>query len=201
MSTHEEMGATDRHDPLIGWRLWRMGEGELRSWGLRHVWAPGPNQAVCLARIGREASHRAPGEGCSCGFWALFGPIGCLRLAGDVQAGDAVVLGLIRSWGEIALHGSEGFRAEHASAACLFTDPISVPETYPRWAGNGMLGVPPPPPRAGTQRADLLRLAAARYAVPLVSLRDAAEHGVLEELGADPGVMASVEAWMGGRFE
>jgi hypothetical protein len=188
-------------EPIVGWRLWRLGEGELRSWGLNYGWVPGVNDARCLAPLGRFALHRAPGEGCSCGFWGLFGPVGCLQLVHDLYGSETIVLGLMRAWGEIAVHGREGFRAQHAAVACLFSDgiPLVVPDARHHPVGPTGLPAPSCPDAVPGPRDQVLRPVADRFGVPLLAMRAAAEHGVLEELGADGQAMHAVDTWMADR--
>jgi hypothetical protein len=114
-------------------------------------------------------------------------------------------VGLIRGWGEVALHGSEGFRAAKASIACLLTDwPWDAPRALPegRLAGRWRprlrralqyLSSPPPPE---PWHAHMLREAAALYGVPLVSLEESLRIGLLEELGLDEPMRGEVRAWV-----
>jgi hypothetical protein len=179
----------DGRDPMVGWRLWRLGDCELKSWGVPFVWNPGANRAECLTWGGGTGPHRAPGEGCGCGFWAVFDPMRCLRMVSEFSDGERIVMGLIEAWGEIALHGSEGFRAEHAVASCLFSDRIAMPRRQVHAAAS-----------VTEDREDLLAHVAERYGVPVMPVGVAARQGVLEEFGADPGVVPSVEAWKAGHL-
>src|SRR5262245_5842189 len=99
-------------------------------------------------------------------------------------------------WGTVALHGQEGFRAERAAALCLFTDRPWAAATQPRAAPRrgdrlrealarpaaAMASVEPETAAESWHTAALVA-AAARYAVPLVSLRGAVTLGLLSELG------------------
>jgi hypothetical protein len=159
---------------VIGWRVWLLSGSHLAAWAKRYTWAPGVNTASCLSTEAEIADHRSPGSACRCGFWAVFDPgasIAMLRKAGPV---DGAVLGLIHAWGDIAIHGKEGFRAEHARVACLFSDRLL--DGMPRWV-TGL------DERGWTLRARRLRQVSERYGVPLLSLRDARSTGVLAEFG------------------
>jgi hypothetical protein len=117
------------------------------------------------------------------------------------------VLGLIVGWGTVAIHGGDGFRAQHASVTCLFTDwagaahaPDLARSRLTRWSqrvlGRGFnryreAGAEPDP-----RRLPALRGAARRHAVPLVSLRGALGMGVLGEWGIPPRRIQEVEAWV-----
>jgi hypothetical protein len=103
-------------------------------------------------------------------------------------------MGLIAGWGTVALHDREGFRAEYAAARCLFTDrPWSarMPGVATRWLfgwwrRRSIAAVEPEPDDDAARdprRWDALQAVAAHYAVPLVSLDSAVNHGLLGELG------------------
>jgi hypothetical protein len=102
------------------------------------------------------------------------------------------VLGLVRGWGEVAIHGHEGFRAERASVVMLFSDLVGPRSLTPMrwWHGR---------------RARVLRDAAGRYGVPVLPLRTALDHRVLEELGlprsaiAQAGQLVRPSQWWAGR--
>jgi hypothetical protein len=192
-----------RAEPILGWRLWRLRGARLESWAASYTWEPGENTARCLAPLRR--CPRAPGNGCRCGFWALFSLLQCVERACSERNERSTVVGLIRGWGEVALHGSEGFRAAKASIACLLTDwPWDAPRALPegRLAGRWRprlrralqyLSSPPPPE---PWHAHMLREAAALYGVPLVSLEESLRIGLLEELGLDEPMRGEVRAWV-----
>ncbi len=164
----------NRGGTVIGWRIWLLSGSYLAAWARRYTWAPGANTASCLSTETEIADHRSPGRACRCGFWAVFDPrasMAMLKKAGPV---DGVVLGLIHAWGDIAIHGQEGFRAEHATVACLFSDRLL--DGMPRWVARL-------DDRRWTLRARRLRQASERYGVPLLSLRDAQATGLLAEFG------------------
>ena len=172
---------------MLGWRIWRLRGDSLQSWTVRHPWGVGENRARCLARWHCPFS---PGPGCHCGLWAVFHLEGCLRRGHADSSERACVFGLVRAWGELAIHGTEGFRAEKATVACVFTDRIwdrSLP-SYPRqqfsfrhWLRSSSLRFDAP--RAGSSRLTQLSAVASRYGVPVASLRDALDNGLLSELG------------------
>lgn len=164
----------EHRSTLAGWRIWRLSGGRLASWAMGYVWVPGPNTASCLRAELDLDDHRTPGTRCRCGFWALFDPRDCMALLKNAQPADAIALGLIHAWGDIAIHGKEGFRAEHARIDCLFSDRLMT--RVPRWV-TGL------DERRWTFRARFLRQAAERYGVPLLSLREASSNGVLAEFG------------------
>lgn len=172
----------ERTEPLVGWRLWRISEDRLYSWVTDHVWQPGENVARCLVTGAARCEH-APGAGCHCGFWALHSPIRCLRTQrvradhhGPFISGHAV-LGLTASWGEVALHGSEGFRSQMARPLLLFSDQVR-----PSWLSLLRW-------RRHSWRAALKRTADV-YGIPLVSLEGAIRGGVLQELGLPEAAIA-----------
>jgi len=175
-------------EPVLGWRLWSLCEDGLESWAVDYRWRPGENVATCLD-AGRRRCATAPGPGCLCGFWGLWRPSLCVVRACVAPEPPWHVLGLIAGWGSVALHGREGFRAERAGLRCLFTDRM--------WAAPWLRG------RAGVGAAHIhhvgpalirLRAAAARYGVPLLAVRDAAQVGLLAELGVpEPQVAEAVE--------
>jgi hypothetical protein len=169
---------------LLGWRIWLLNGGHLAAWAMSYTWAPGPNTASCLSAHLERGDHRPPGTRCRCGFWALSDPADCPALLKKAAPADGVVLGLIRAWGQVAIHGKEGFRAEHASVACLFSDRFM--DGMPRWVTRL-------DERGWTVRARHLRRASELYGVPLVSLRTAYSSGLLAEFG----VTASPERLIG----
>lgn len=178
-------------EPVLGWRLWRLRGRELASWGASYMWKPNRNVAGCLKP--NQPCAASPGQGCKCGFWALYSPERCFSLAREDHGERAPVLGLMRAWGEIALHGAEGFRAQYAAPVCVFTDWIwdahdhMGPEsqlgrcwrTLRRYMpGADSLAAGPLP-----DREKRIREAADDYVIPALSLADALRLGALQELG------------------
>ncbi|MDR0359628.1 MAG: hypothetical protein LBJ87_09240 [bacterium] len=192
-----------RPEPLLGWRLWRARDGALESWAASWTWGPGHNHARCLAP-GRRCL-RPPGRGCLCGYWGLFSPLGTLERARAERTEQASVLGLIRGWGEAAVHGNEGFRAEYAGVACLFSDWVwDAPEMpCPEqglgrawWLAKRRFGYLPRPVPPDPARQRQLEATASLYEVPLLRLEDAVELHVLEEMGATQAMVDEVRAWL-----
>lgn len=184
-------------EPVLGWRVWKLEHGRLASWVLDYDWEPGENRAACL-RPGPPICGTSPGRKCQCGFWAVWSPRTCVARVGWADEPPWCVMGLIAGWGTVALHRHEGFRAECAALRCLFTDrPWSVapgplvPEVLRAWwrrrrgrpEDADQRPGPPPDPR----RLRALREVAERYAVPLMSIEQAANVGMLSELGVPLG--------------
>jgi hypothetical protein len=168
-------------EPLIGWRLWRAVGDTLVSWIADETWTPGENMAHCLTQY-RVPCSVPPGAGCQCGFWATFGPDRCLQLVrpwiGERALGlyGRPVIGLVAGWGEVRLHGREGFRAERAAPVLLFSDVVRPRGLRPLRGWH-------------RRRANTLERLRAHYGVPVVSLEAALHRGVLAELGVqEPGV-------------
>lgn len=106
--------APDLIEPIVGWRVWRVLNGTLRSlyWG-GVVWHPGhPMDAACRAHsyVGDDC-HSAPDEGCKCGLYATTDRLATTMLAARLRAADA--LGKVALWGKV-IEGEVGYRAEHA---------------------------------------------------------------------------------------
>jgi hypothetical protein len=194
-----------RDRPVVGWRLWKMHSGRLRSWVVAQDWEVGPNVARCLAGDAaaslftpppRACCERPPGRDCKCGLWALWDFRSCARKAREEsQRWDSrdVVIGLVEGWGTVAIHGDEGFRSQYAVVRCLFTDTIAdrVPGRARWWVRLYRLA------RGGehdTRRTASLRRVAELYGVPLVSLADAVRLGVLGELGVSASGVREVAA-------
>jgi hypothetical protein len=94
----------------------------------------------------------------------------------------------VYGWGEVAVHGGEGFRSEKASIACLFTDwPWGQTQSsrVPLWVWRfrECVNLPWVPIRPHPERLQALEMAASRYSVPLLSLAQALRSGLLEEFG------------------
>lgn len=147
---------TGRNEQVLGWRVWRLQDGSLRSLVVDFRWGPGENQAVCLAP-GRPACVEPPGAHCNCGFWAAWSPRRALTRTCSTIEPPWQVMGLVAASGGIVSHGAEGFRAERVTLRCLFTD-----RPWSSWAGDD---------RGPGWEA--LRAVAAAYAVPLLSLENA----------------------------
>src|SRR5688572_5139919 len=76
------------------------------------VWLPGVNQAYCIG-----GPHRAPAQGCHCGFNAWHDP------QPDYEEG--YLQGAIAARGHLEVH-YDGFRAEQAKIIALYC-PIDAP--------------------------------------------------------------------------
>ena len=172
-----------------------------------YIWQPGENRAKCLA-LNHPPCPAAPGALCQCGFWALWSPLRCLIKAQKTCLEPQWhVLGLIAGYGTVALHGREGFRAEHASVLCLFTDwagsaPVLrlTESRLMKWWRSAWHGIYEPDsqawPEPDPERASVLGRAATYYGVPLVSLKGALDLGVLGEWGVARDQIQEVEAWV-----
>lgn len=175
-------------DPFLGWRVWRLRPEGLRSWAAGCYWQPGPNAATCLSS---NPCPAPPGNACRCGYWALFSLTHCLHHARVDSRERMTVLGLVQGWGEVALHGEEGFRAANAAVVALFTDWVwdtgrSGAHARPWWwrllhVGEGAAAHPDP------NRDHLLTSVAKAHGVPVLPLRDALRSGFLAEVGLDAG--------------
>ncbi len=191
-------------ETLLGWRLWRVRDGTLLSWGVRHEWQPGVNQAFCL---GSRHCASSPGQSCSCGFWALHSPARCIRYARDTITDRSSAIGLVRAWGQVALHGTEGFRAQYASPICLFSDWLWEAPEQAR-ASTGRIGWWQRVQRSLTltdaslapaaERTSFLHRTADTYAVPLLSFQDALTSGFLSEQGVAGRALEELRGRAGG---
>jgi hypothetical protein len=172
------------HEPVVGWRVWAVAYNCLFSIAMKASWRPGENQAEC--RVGHKRD--IPVSSCHCGFWALHNPVAAIELAVQVEQGSrlrsrlmaldphrTVAVGLTCGYGAIAMHGSEGYRAELASVACIFSD---APE--------------PLVPAA----VDPRRRVAEAYGVPCLTLEEAISIGFLQELGVARQTVDQLKAWI-----
>jgi hypothetical protein len=156
-----ELHAPDLIEPVVGFREWRIRDGQLVSPYVDLPWEAGPLRATCLprsdrVRVARGATgHRepAPAPQCACGIYAYFEPY---RREWSPAYGW-LVAGAVILWGRIEVHRG-GMRAEYARAAALAL-----------------------PSRAFPIRRRLIKQVAERLEVEVVSrgdLRDAAlRHG------------------------
>jgi hypothetical protein len=103
------IGAPDLITAAIGFRQWRLRDSELWSLRATERWQRGVQTARC-----NTGAHAAPANGCSCGFYAWYGPTprGASGMTPDLVAG-AVAL-----WGQVELH-AHGMRAQHAMVVAL----------------------------------------------------------------------------------
>lgn len=195
--------------PVVGWRVWALRDGRLASWATRCTWETGENVARCLIPprpmgcigSGDPPCLEPPGRGCGCGFWGVFSPLDALKRARSIRQERNSVLGLMRGRGSIALHGSEGFRAQRAEVLCLFRDWCwDSPVLWGRRGGIRceiglrtwhLRAVPPAPSRVTEVEA-----AACTYGVPLLSLKAALTHGVLAEFGLGQPAQSQIRTWL-----
>lgn len=151
-SRESELRAPDFVEPVIGFRAWRLRDGEIVSPYVDTPWTAGPMKARCL----RERVHfrpaaapheePAPVPHCGCGIYAYFHPVD--RAGGDPQ----FVRGAVVMWGRIEVH-SEGMRAEYAQAV-IFVEPADWRRRRELHHAAERVGVEVVPP------ADLRRAAA-----------------------------------------
>lgn len=110
---------------------------------------------------------------------------------------DVAVLGLINGYGNVAFHGEEGFRAELASLACIFTDRIELPLLggLLRPSRRPLTRVLPVRLQQ-TLRSRSLRGNGTYYGVPCVSIESALSLGLLQEFGVRPQAIAELRQWV-----
>jgi len=140
--------------PVVGWRSWKLlrtGDGVvLQSLFRNECWEIGVTSARCQVCPPWMINHHpVPNASCQCGLHAFITPSEAIhhaeRRLAPVFAGCGQaqpVAGAIVGWGRVIQHGQQGWRAESAR-------PVALLET----------GQP------------LLEEAAARYGLPLVSMR------------------------------
>src|SRR3954452_18303963 len=114
-----ETRAPDLVQPVIGYRLWRLGDDALYSPYVEERWGRGVHTAACRAE---RADHDepAPAHDCSCGLHAWYEPCPTLSWA----ATRHLVAGAVALWGEIELHPF-GMRAERGMVLALALPPWS----------------------------------------------------------------------------
>jgi hypothetical protein len=107
-----QASAPDLIRAVIGFRQWRLHDGELWSLHADDRWGRGLQTARCLG----EAAHDgpAPQNGCTCGFYAWYAPSPRTASA----ATSALVGGAVALWGQVELH-AHGIRAQHAMIVAL----------------------------------------------------------------------------------
>jgi hypothetical protein len=180
-------------EPVLGWRVWWLKGERLKSWAMDYVWERGSNHASCMKAPDLRCSH-PPGYACACGFWGLWGPTACAQRARSDPARGSAVLGLVSGWGTVALHGSEGFRAESASIVCVFVDELERRRPWKPMAGllAGLRARHDSEPARGDveaetgRRSATVRRAAQWYGVPAMSMSVALRFGLLTEMGVTP---------------
>jgi hypothetical protein len=164
-----EARAPDLVQPVIGYRLWRLGDDALFSPYVEERWARGVHTAVCRAERGDHPGP-APAHECSCGIHAWYEPCPTLSWA----ATRHLVAGAIALWGDIELHPF-GMRAAQGMIVAL---------ALPPWNG--------PKPRRIVEMARMLEV----EAVPARRLEAVAlEHGAPIPDGMAPEPRASRAAY------
>jgi hypothetical protein len=143
-----------------GYRWWRLSddEGLLSPWRGPVRWAPGENEASCLARRGifgwkmsRVAHPRGcPAAGCECGFYALH-TIPEMnddldRAIWEIDSATSggrhgLVLGIVGGYGRV-LMGTAGWRSRFGRILALFAGPTVTNHTRLLGATAAAYGVP-----------------------------------------------------------
>jgi len=100
---------------VLGYRVWRMGDGGLMSYvsvhpDARTVWAPGVVVAAC------RHGHEAPHSGCVCGLHASYAPPNPCR--DGFGKHNTAAYGAVAAWGTIDTTSTD-FRAQYARIVCL----------------------------------------------------------------------------------
>ena len=109
-------------EPVVGWRIWRVGEdGLLRAvaWGVQ--WQPQARfDAVCEDTPSpfwhhgvAHAPHPAPERGCECGVYAFKERADAELLAREKVDREPLVLGRASLWGRV-IETERGYRAQYA---------------------------------------------------------------------------------------
>ena len=104
--------APDLIEPIVGFRHWRLVEGELSSMFSMTAWQKSQMTARCT--FGNHDPAQTPSPDCTCGIYAYYEP--CPRTASAMSSdlvGGAVVV-----WGRVEAHAT-GVRAEHARIVAL----------------------------------------------------------------------------------
>ena len=141
------MNAPDYASPLVGWRVWKIVEGDdgpaLCSVVYQALWTPGePLEASCRS-YGMYEEHETPCDPCphdpGCGIYSCT-EVGKIRqyLNGQGKPGDSqVAFGLLNSWGTV-VECTMGYRAKFAYPRQIF-----LPCDSHRYAkGLDVYGVP-----------------------------------------------------------
>ena len=164
-----ETVAPDLVNPVIGYRLWRLGDDALWSPYVEERWDRGVHAAVCRAERPSHAGP-SPAHDCSCGIHAWYEPCPTLSWA----ATRHLVAGAVALWGDIELHPF-GMRAARGMVVAL---------ALPPWHGTK--------PRRIVEIADALEV----EAVPARRLEAVAEaHGAPIPEGMAPEPRASRAAY------
>jgi hypothetical protein len=132
--------APDLIEPLLGFRQWRLRDGNLQSPYSNQRWTRADQRATCP--VSDHEPTDIPSERCSCGIYAYYEP--CPRMASSGTRD--LVGGVVILWGRIEVHGT-GMRA-----ACARIVALELPLTRGRKRRRVMeiadgLGVPAVPHR------------------------------------------------------
>ena len=112
-----ELVAPDLVDPVVGYRLWRLGDDGLWSPYVEERWGRGVHTAICRAERSDHPAA-APAHDCSCGIHAWYEPCPTLSWA----ATRHLVAGAVALWGDIELHPF-GMRAARGMIVALALPP------------------------------------------------------------------------------
>jgi hypothetical protein len=108
--------------PAVGWKVWRVADGELLSVLYGDRWpADEPVRATCRRHV--HVAHEAPALGCECGIhagrelraWEHYLAVGA----------EARVFGRVLLWGAV-LEGASAWRGELARPVEIFVPPAVV---------------------------------------------------------------------------
>jgi hypothetical protein len=115
----EQAWAADALRPAVGWKVWRVEDGSLRSVLYGDLWPVAePVAAVCRRQL--RTGHDAPSRGCECGIHA-----GRDLAAWDhylAVGSEARVFGRVLLWGS-TIQGAHGWRASFARPVEIFVPP------------------------------------------------------------------------------
>jgi hypothetical protein len=95
-------------EPVIGFRAWRVQQGELVALGGER-WPVGDHVAHCRG----QRRHAVPAKACGCGLYGWHQPP-------DELPGSSIVIGAVVAWGRLRIH-ADGFRAQYARPIVLAT--------------------------------------------------------------------------------
>jgi hypothetical protein len=132
--------APDLIHPVVGYRQWRIHDGELRSVHTWDRWSGRAMTARCHAKT--RHTEQPPVSNCSCGFYARYSPFARTASAGTAD----LVAGAVALWGRLELH-PHGMRGEHVQIIALALPVLPGPKRRRVLAVAGALGVPAVPAR------------------------------------------------------
>ena len=153
--------APDLVNPVIGWRAWGWTDSRYLTSQIvgsgtapfgHYIWHDKHMTAECMptpftpSAQRPSASHVAPGERCFCGLYAYHE-----QPSSWTEVAPGQIRGLVKAWGEVMVH-LRGFRAQYMEILAI---------NFPALHSAG--------------RQYFVREVAAKYDVPLVSLRELGE--------------------------